>query len=132
MKIIDMNDGIRIIIDDTCTIRKGETLVETRDNFLEYMGQMFDEAIYNSLTEDITGGRGLRNNIPNIPDAAALRQRDEWLNDSKNDFTDEDAEKILRIVMGRESIEDSYDALKEIADYMQKGSIGREILDNLK
>jgi hypothetical protein len=124
---------MKVEIKDVCfTLGVGEDLIETREKFLEYMGQMFDRAIYDSLTEDITGGRGLRNNIPNIPDAAALRQRDEWLNDSKNDFTDEDAEKILRIVMGRESIEDSYDALKEIADYMQKGSIGREILDNLK
>lgn len=71
MKVIDIGSGIKVTIDDIYTISKGETLVETRDNFLEYMGRMFDEAIYNSLNgEDITGGRGLRSideysHIPN-------------------------------------------------------------------
>ena len=81
MKIIDTNNGIKIIIDDTYTISKGETLVETRDNFLDMMGRVFDEAIYDSLsategediTEDeigkaLTGGRGLRSKVMMIDD----------------------------------------------------------------
>jgi hypothetical protein len=111
MRIIDADGGIRVIIDDTYVIVKGETLVETRDNFLDMMGRVFDEAIYDSLAEDITeeeigkcltGGRGL-SHIPNTVMMQIMKD-------------------------GKES----YDTLKEITDYMQKGSIGREMLDNLK
>lgn len=67
MRIIDIDSGIKVIIDDTYTISKGETLVETRNNFLDMMGRVFDEAIYNSLNDEnisedeigkcLTGGR---------------------------------------------------------------------------
>lgn len=52
MKVIDVGSGIRVVIDNTYVIPKGETLVETRNNFLDIMGSVFDEAIYSSLTED--------------------------------------------------------------------------------
>ena len=110
MKVIDMGGGIKVIIDDTYTISKGETLVETRDNFLEYMGCVFDEAIYDSLNgEDIsedemdkcsTGGRGLRSKAMIIDDYSHIP------NTVMMQMLEEGKEK--------------YDTLREIQNYVSK------------
>jgi hypothetical protein len=112
MKVIDIGSGIKVVIDDTYTISKGETLVETRDNFLDMMGRVFDEAIYDSLTEDIsedeidralTGGRGLRSKVmiideySHIPNTVMMQMLEE----------------------GKES----YDTLKEITEYVKNNKI---------
>lgn len=107
MKVIDTNNGIKVVINDTYTISKGETLVETRDNFLDMMGRVFDEAIYDSLTEDITedemtGGRGLRSKAmmideySHIPNTVMMQMMEE----------------------GKES----YDTLREITEYVKNNS----------
>lgn len=63
MKVIDTNNGIKVVINDTYTISKGETLVETRDNFLDMMGRVFDEAIYDSLSATGEAVRDLPNTV---------------------------------------------------------------------
>ena len=51
MKLIAREDsGMEIRIDNEhFVISMGEDLVETREKFLEYMGHMFDEAVYAAL-----------------------------------------------------------------------------------
>ena len=51
MKLIAReNGGMEVRIEkENFTISMGEDLVETRDKFLEYMGHMFDEAVYAAL-----------------------------------------------------------------------------------
>ena len=94
---------MKVEIKDVCfTLGVGEDLIETREKFLEYMGQMFDGAIYDSLTENITeeemgkcltGGRGLSH----IPNTVMMQM----LADGK----------------------ENYDTLKEISDYIQNNKI---------
>lgn len=103
MQIIDTNNGIKIIIDDTYTISKGETLVETRDNFLDMMGRIFDEAIYDSLNEgdisedEMTGGRGLRSKVMMIDEYSHIPNT---------------------VMMQMMELSKSHDSLKELADYV--------------
>ena len=74
------------------TISLGEDLIETREQFLEHMGHMFDEAIYGSLVESIsereidkalTGGRGLRSKVmmideySHIPNTVMMQMMEE-------------------------------------------------------
>ena len=110
MRITDINDGIKIIIDDIYTISKGETLVETRDNFLDMMGKVFDEAIYDSLTEDITeedigkcltGGRGLRSKVMMVDEYSHIPN----------------TVMMQMLAEGKES----YDTLREITEYVRNG-----------
>ena len=123
MKVIDVGSGIKVIIDSTYIISKGETLVETRDIFLDVMGRVFDEAIYDSLSaierEDIseeeigkalTGGRGLRSKVKmmedysHIPNTVMMQMLDE----------------------GKES----YDTLREIAEYVKDNPyLSKEVME---
>ena len=103
------NSGMEVKFENECfTISLGEDLIETREQFLEHMGQIFDKAIYDSLI----GGRGLRSNAMMIDEYSHIPNT-----------------VMMQMV---EEEEEKYNTLREIADYMQKGSIGREILDNLK
>ena len=97
----------------------GEDLVETREKFLDCMGQQFDGAIYQALEKKDNRGFTHNYDIPNVialqnqlskPDAEAIKQRDAWLSE-KTEVNMEDLEKILDIA-------GSYDTLKEIADYV--------------
>ena len=108
MRIIDADGGIKVIIDDTHVIIKGETLVETRDNFLNMIGRAFDEAIYDSLTEDInekdidkalTGGRGLRSKAMIIDECSHIPNT------------------VMMQMM--EEGKESYDTLREITEYVK-------------
>ena len=103
MRLSVNNHVMKVEIKDVCfTLGVGEDLIETREKFLEYMGQMFDGAIYDSLTENITeeemgkcltGGRGLSH----IPNTVMMQM----LADGK----------------------ENYDTLKEISDYIQNNKI---------
>lgn len=99
MKIIDMNGGIKVIIDDIYSISKGETLVETRDNFLEMMGRVFDEAIYYSLTEE----------------------KNDYLEKELSDWRERANSHIPNTVMMQilEEGKENYDTLREIAEYVK-------------
>ena len=95
---------IEVEINSCFSFAMGEDLVETREKFLDCMGQQFDGAIYQALEKNDKKGFTCKSDIE------AIRQRDAWLKEK----TDVDVEKILDIA----GSVGSYDALKEIADYV--------------
>ena len=116
---------IEVEINSCFSFAMGEDLVETREKFLNCMGQQFDGAIYQALEKNDNRGFTHNYDIPNVialqnqlskPDAEAIRQRDAWLKE-KTEVNMEDL-----------NIAGSYDALKEIADYV----IGEDYVKGVK
>ena len=55
-------NAIRVRMNEDITFTMQNNLIKTREKFLEYMGQLFDKAIYDTITEDITDEKRLRSN----------------------------------------------------------------------
>lgn len=105
--------AIRIKMNEDITFAIQDDLIKTREKFLEYMGHIFDEAIYDSLSatgEDITeeeidkcltGGRRRRSKVmmideySHIPNTVMMQMMEE----------------------GKEG----YDTLREITEYVRNG-----------
>lgn len=95
------NSGMEVKFENECfTISLGEDLIETREQFLEHMGQMFDEAIYNSLI----GERGLRSNAMMIDEHGYIPNT------------------VMMQIM--DDGKENYDTLKEIQNYIQNTGYG--------
>jgi hypothetical protein len=89
------NSGMEVKFENECfTISLGEDLIETREQFLEHMGQMFDEAVYS----------GLRSNAMMIDEHGYIPK--------------------TVIMQRMEKGKESYDTLKEIQNYIQNTGYG--------
>ena len=103
MKLIAReNSGMEVRIEkENFTISMGEDLVETREKFLEYMGHMFDEAVYAALSVKT---------MPKVREYVTTR----------DDGLDDELDEIVRQIS---SYSEPVDVLKEITDYLENGKL---------